>query len=66
MATGIERHSGLVRVESAAGLLGVKVSTLYAWVEQNRVPHVRLGRALRFDVVALDRYVKQHTIETLD
>ena len=30
------------------------------------IPHVKAGRALRFDLVALKRYIEQHTIETID
>ena len=30
------------------------------------VPCVKVGRALRFDVKALERFVEQHTIETID
>lgn len=28
--------------------LGVNPKTVYAWAKANRIPHVRLGRALRF------------------
>jgi hypothetical protein len=30
------------------------------------LPSVKVGRALRFDLMALERYVEQHTIETID
>ena len=36
--------------QQAASLLGVPVGTLYAWVHQKRVPHIRIsGRLVRFD-----------------
>lgn len=53
---------GLVNVDTAAELLGVQVSTLYAWCEQERVPHVRLGRALRFDPDVLRRWIEEHSV----
>ena len=55
------RRSGLVNVEAAAEILGVQVSTVYAWAEQERVPHVRLGRALRFDPEVLRRWIAEHS-----
>ncbi len=30
------------------------------------LPSVKVGRALRFDVVALRRFIEEHTIETID
>lgn len=34
----------------AADMLAVPVGTLYAWVHQKRVPHIRIsGRLVRFD-----------------
>ena len=57
------KGSGLVGVERAAEFLGVKVSTLYAWSEQERIPHVRLGRALRFDLDTLRRWIEEKSVE---
>ncbi|MBM4305180.1 MAG: helix-turn-helix domain-containing protein [Deltaproteobacteria bacterium] len=35
-------------IQDLSWLLGVKVSTLYALVEERRVPHYRIGRLIRF------------------
>jgi excisionase family DNA binding protein len=49
----------LIPYHEAAKLLHVPVGTLYAWVHENRVPHVRLGaRTVRFDVAALEAWVR--------
>ena len=53
----------LVTVREAADYLSVSVSTLYGWVWQRRIPFVKVGRALRFDVDDLKKFVewnKQH------
>ena len=55
-------NRGLVNVETAAEILGIRVSTLYTWCEHQRVPHVRLGRALRFDLNTLSEWIDQHTV----
>ena len=44
-------------VNEAAQLLSVSVSTLYGWAWQRRIPFVKMGRALRFDRVDLERFV---------
>jgi excisionase family DNA binding protein len=36
-------------IAALAERLGIKRSTLYAWAEQGRIPHLKLGRLLRFD-----------------
>ena len=61
--TSTAGSTNLVGVEDAAAILGIQVSTLYAWVEQERVPHIRLGRAVRFDPGSLSRWIDEHRVE---
>ncbi len=56
----------LLNVEEAAAYLGLKVDTVYKKARLRELPSVKVGRALRFDVVALERYVEQHTIPSLE
>ena len=56
----------LLNVEEAAGYLGLKVDTVYKKARLRELPSVKVGRALRFDLLALNRYVEQHTIENLE
>ena len=56
----------LLNVVEAARYLGLEVDTVYKKARLRELPSVKVGRALRFDVNALDRYIEQHTIETLD
>lgn len=61
---GIGRR--LLNVREAAQYLGLEVDTVYKKARLREVPCVKVGRALRFDVRALERFVEQHTIETID
>jgi excisionase family DNA binding protein len=56
----------LLNVREAAQYLGLEVDTIYKKSRLREVPCVKVGRALRFDVKTLDRYIEQHTIETID
>ncbi len=56
----------LLNVREAAEYLGLEVDTLYKKARLREVPCVKVGRALRFDVEALGRFIEQHTIETID
>jgi hypothetical protein len=46
--------------------LGLELDTGYKKSRLREVPCVKVGRALRFDVKALERYIEQNTIETID
>ena len=50
----------LVTVNDAARYLSVSVSTLYGWVYQRRIPFVKVGRALRFEMSDLDNFVERN------
>ncbi len=56
----------LLNVEEAARYLGLEVDTVYKKSRLRELPSVKVGRALRFDIKALERFVEQHTIETID
>ena len=53
-------------MEEAARYLGLKVDTVYKKARLRELPSVKVGRALRLDVEALDLYIKQHAIETIE
>jgi excisionase family DNA binding protein len=53
----------LLNVEEAARYLALKPDTVYKKSRKRQLPSVKIGRALRFDVLALDRYVEQQAIK---
>lgn len=59
-----EAPRSLITYKEAAALLGVPMGTLYSWVSQNRVPHVRLAnRMVRFDRVALEAWLDRRRVD---
>ena len=56
----------LLNVREAARYLGLQEDTIYKKARLRELPYVKVGRALRFDIEALQRFIEQHTIETLD
>ena len=50
----------LLNVGEAARYLGLEVGTVYKKSRLRELPSVKVGRALRFDVKALDRYIEQN------
>ena len=56
----------LLNVREAAQYLGLEVDTVYKKSRLREIPCVKVGRALRFDVKALERYIEQHSIQIID
>jgi excisionase family DNA binding protein len=55
----------LLNVQEAAKYLGLQIDTVYKKSRLRELPSVKVGRALRFDVMALQRFIEEHTIETI-
>jgi excisionase family DNA binding protein len=54
---------GLPRVVTAkqlAAAIQVAESTIYEWVHQGYIPHVRLGRCVRFNLGEVQAWFDQH------
>jgi excisionase family DNA binding protein len=55
----------LLTVPEAAQLLSVKPRTIYAWVQERRIPFRRAGRLLRFDRADLLAWAASQAQENL-
>lgn len=52
----------LLTARQVSELLEVKISTVYDWVHDGAIPHVKLGRLVRFNKAELFRWVESRTI----
>jgi excisionase family DNA binding protein len=48
----------LIDIDELSSRLCIAKGTLYNWVYLRRIPFVKLGRALRFDPVEIDRVLR--------
>jgi len=62
-AAGHLQTERLLTVKEAATFLAVKERTIYAWVQQRRIPFRRAGRLLRFDRVELSNWASAQAEE---
>ena len=51
----------LYDVRDVAEILGVKESKIYAWVDQGRIPHIRIGRLIRFTPEQINGFLNGNT-----
>jgi excisionase family DNA binding protein len=52
-------------ITALAEQLRIKRSTLYAWAEQGTIPHLKLGRLLRFDPDEIEAWLQNHRRESI-
>lgn len=52
----------MLTVRQAAERLGLKVSTLRAWIGQRRIGIVRLGRAVRIPLEEVERLIAEGAV----
>ena len=62
MSSGAGRHQvvGIQRLltyREAAEILAVKPQTLRQWVSSNRIPYVKIGKAVRFHQTQLEDFI---------
>ena len=58
----LEVRKGLLTVDQAAELLGLKPSTIRVWLARRRLPRVNCGRAVRIPAESIFEFIEQNTI----
>jgi excisionase family DNA binding protein len=51
----------LLTPNQVAEVLGVKLSTIYQWTHEGYIPHVKIGRLVRFDLRVIERWLEKLT-----
>jgi excisionase family DNA binding protein len=54
----------MLTVDDVATLLGFHRVTVYEKVGRGEIPHVRIGRAIRFDREVLSRWIAEQAVVT--
>jgi excisionase family DNA binding protein len=49
----------LLTVRELAEYVRVNPFTVYRWVAQNRIPHLRVGRTVRFRLEDIDEFMRE-------
>ncbi|WAC06733.1 MAG: helix-turn-helix domain-containing protein [Thermodesulfobacteriota bacterium] len=59
----ISQQKQLLDTTKASQFLGISKNTLYEWIVQKKVPHVKVGRLVKFRREDLEEWLKQRTKE---
>jgi excisionase family DNA binding protein len=55
-------NQNLLSIGEAAHALSISIHTLRAWVSQQRIPYVKLGRRVLFRSEHLQAYIDSHLV----
>ena len=55
-----------LNVSEVGKYLGIKISTLYFYVENGNIPHYRVGRLIRFKKLEIDQWMQENKKQRID
>lgn len=55
----------IVGINELSEYLAISKNTIYWWIALKRIPHMKLGKILRFDLSEIDSWVGEHKINVI-
>jgi excisionase family DNA binding protein len=52
-------------IQELSEYLGVRKGTVYVWVCQRRIPYLKIGKLVKFDMREIENWLKNKRIEEL-
>jgi len=62
----IKKEKQLLDTKGASEFLGISKNTLYEWIIQRKIPHIKVGRLVKFKREDLEAWLKKRTQEEED
>ena len=53
----------LIDTKELSNLLGVSEKTLYGWVHQRKIPFLKMGGLLRFDLGDIEKWIQKKKVQ---
>ncbi|MCF7875355.1 MAG: helix-turn-helix domain-containing protein [Candidatus Omnitrophica bacterium] len=54
----------LVDIKKLSQYLGVKEGTIYSWVNQEKIPYVKINRLVRFNLKMINEWIDNNSVES--
>jgi len=58
-----KRYLGMVECSE---YIGVSKGTLYVWVCHKRIPYIKVGRLVKFDLKVIEAWLKENSVAKLN
>jgi excisionase family DNA binding protein len=56
----------LLSVDDLSAKIGVAKNTIYDWVSMGKLPHLKLGKLVKFEADKIERWLQTKRVETTD
>ena len=56
----------LLNADELSQMIGMRRDTIYRWVSQKRLPYVKIGRSTKFDIDAINEWIKEASVACKD
>jgi len=56
----------LLNADELSQMIDVRRDTIYRFVSQRRIPYVKIGRSTKFDIDAINEWIKKSSIDYKD
>lgn len=56
----------LVSINTLSNMLEMSESTIRYYILKNYIPYVKLGKLIRFDKEAINKWIKDRTVKAID
>ena len=50
-------------IKELSEYIGIKVNTIYSWVSQKKIPHKKIGRLVRFDLIEINPWIESKSVD---
>lgn len=52
-----------IGIKELSEYLDIKANTLYSWVSMRKIPYIKMGRLVRFDLKEIDKWIDKKRVE---
>ena len=56
----------LLNINELSAYLGIKKSTVYAWIHTKKIEYIKVGWLVKFNKLKIDAWLEKHTVKEKD
>ena len=56
----------ILNMDDCAKYLGLSKGTLYVWVCRRKIPYLKVGRLVKFDMRKIEEWLKENSVSKLN
>ena len=50
-----------IDIKELSEYLSISKNTIYSWVSQKKIPHIKVGKLVRFELGAVEEWLESHS-----